>query len=117
MGLTDEAKGKAKEFEGKATGDDKREAEGKLEQAKGEVKDAAKHVRDAAGNLADRARDEAEAQRTPRSATSTFDPPPCIVADDCPAILYPGGRRVRAAPQAAVRRSVARGFEVTRTGR
>ena len=44
MGLTDEAKGKAKEFEGKATGDEKREAEGKLEQAKGEAKDAAKHV-------------------------------------------------------------------------
>ena len=66
MGLTDKAKGKAKEFEGKATGDKQREAEGKVEQAKGEVKDAVQHVRDAAGNLVERVADEAAAQRAER---------------------------------------------------
>jgi uncharacterized protein YjbJ (UPF0337 family) len=66
MGLTDKAKGKAKEFEGKATGDKQREAEGKVEQAKGEAKDAVEHVRDAAGNLVERVRDEADARRAER---------------------------------------------------
>ena len=58
MGLKDEATGKAKEFEGKLSGDKSREAEGKLDQAKGDVKDAAGKVKDAAGNLVDRVRDE-----------------------------------------------------------
>jgi uncharacterized protein YjbJ (UPF0337 family) len=66
VGLTDETKGKAKEFEGKLTGDKSREAEGKLDQAKGEAKDAVQDVRDAAGNLVDRARGEAEARGAER---------------------------------------------------
>jgi uncharacterized protein YjbJ (UPF0337 family) len=70
MGLTDKAKGKAKEFEGKATGDKQREAEGKVEQAKGEAKDAVEHVRDAAGNLVERVRDEAEARRAERDVAA-----------------------------------------------
>src|SRR3954454_19924572 len=61
MGLTDDAKGKAKEYEGKVTGDQSREAEGKFDQAKGDAKDAANDVKDAAGKVADRARDEADA--------------------------------------------------------
>jgi uncharacterized protein YjbJ (UPF0337 family) len=68
MGLSDKTKGKAKEFEGKVTGDKQREAEGKVEQAKGEAKDAVEHVRDAAGNLVERVRDEAEARRAERDA-------------------------------------------------
>lgn len=58
MGLKDEATGKAKEFEGKLTGDKSREAEGKLDQAKGDVKDAAGKVKDAAGNLVDDVREK-----------------------------------------------------------
>ena len=58
MGLKDEATGKAKEFEGKLTGDKSREAEGKLDQAKGDIKDAAGKVKDAAGNLVDDVRDK-----------------------------------------------------------
>ena len=58
MGLERRRQGKAKEFEGKLTGDKSREAEGKLDQAKGDVKDAAGKVKDAAGNLVDRAREE-----------------------------------------------------------
>ena len=40
MGLTDKVSGKAKEVEGKLTGDEEREAQGKTEQAKGDAKDA-----------------------------------------------------------------------------
>lgn len=65
MGITDDAKGKAKEFEGKVTGDKSREAEGKLDQAKGDAKDTLEHAKDAAGNLVDRARDERDAERAP----------------------------------------------------
>ena len=46
MGLKDEATGKAKEFEGKLTGDKSREAEGKLDQAKGKVEEGVGNVRD-----------------------------------------------------------------------
>ena len=70
MGLTDKAKGKAKEFEGKATGDKQREAEGKVDQAKGEAKDAVQHVRDAAGNLVERVEDEGAAKRAEREAAA-----------------------------------------------
>jgi uncharacterized protein YjbJ (UPF0337 family) len=47
MGLEDDVKGKAKEAEGKVTGDSSREAEGKLDQAKGKAKDAVDDVKDA----------------------------------------------------------------------
>jgi uncharacterized protein YjbJ (UPF0337 family) len=48
MGLKDDATGKAKEAEGKLTGDKSREAEGKLDQAKGKAKDAVADIKDAA---------------------------------------------------------------------
>ena len=64
MALEDEAKGKAKEFEGKVTGDEAREAEGKLDQAVGKAKDIAEDVRDAAGNLIERARGEIAEHRS-----------------------------------------------------
>jgi uncharacterized protein YjbJ (UPF0337 family) len=48
MGLKDDATGKAKEAEGKLTGDKSREAEGKLDQAKGTAKDAVADIKDAA---------------------------------------------------------------------
>lgn len=48
MGLKDNVTGKAKEAEGKLSGDSSREAEGKLDQAKGEAKDAIDDVKDAA---------------------------------------------------------------------
>jgi uncharacterized protein YjbJ (UPF0337 family) len=69
MSLTDKLKGKAKEVDGKASGDKQREAEGKLEQAKGDAKDAVEHVRDAAGNLVERVQDEADARRAERQAS------------------------------------------------
>jgi uncharacterized protein YjbJ (UPF0337 family) len=72
MALEDEAKGKAKEFEGKVTGDKSREAEGKVDQAVGKAKDIAEDVRDAAGNLIDRAREEI-AEHRPGSSS---DPKP-----------------------------------------
>src|SRR4029078_1803489 len=49
MGLKDDVTGKAKEAEGKLTGDKSREAEGKLDQAKGKAEDALDDVKDAAG--------------------------------------------------------------------
>ena len=58
MGLKDEAAGKAKEAEGKLTGDQTREAEGKLDQAKGKAKDLLEDAKDAAGNVIDRASEE-----------------------------------------------------------
>jgi uncharacterized protein YjbJ (UPF0337 family) len=48
MGLMDDVKGKAKEAEGKVTGDESREAEGKFDQAKGDAKDAWESTKDAA---------------------------------------------------------------------
>jgi uncharacterized protein YjbJ (UPF0337 family) len=48
---TDKIKGKAKEMQGKATGDKSREAEGKVEQAKGKAKGKAK---DATADMEDR---------------------------------------------------------------
>lgn len=48
VGLKDNVTGKAKEAEGKLTGDKSREAEGKLDQAKGKAKDAVDDVKDAA---------------------------------------------------------------------
>jgi uncharacterized protein YjbJ (UPF0337 family) len=48
MGLKDDVTGKAKEAEGKLTGDKSREAEGNLDQAKGKAKDAAADIKDAA---------------------------------------------------------------------
>ena len=45
MALKDDAKGKAKEAEGKVTGDKSREVEGKLDQAKGKAKDAVDKIR------------------------------------------------------------------------
>jgi uncharacterized protein YjbJ (UPF0337 family) len=47
MGLKDDVTGKAKEAEGKVTGDESREAEGKIDQAKGKAKDAVDDVTDA----------------------------------------------------------------------
>ena len=70
MGLTDKAKGKAKEFEGKATGDKQREAEGKVEQAKGEAKDAVEHVRGRRRQPRRAGADEAEARRAERDAAA-----------------------------------------------
>ena len=49
MGLTD----KAKEAEGKLTGDEEREAQGKAEQAKGEAKDAIEHAKNAASKISE----------------------------------------------------------------
>jgi uncharacterized protein YjbJ (UPF0337 family) len=43
----DELKGKAKEAEGKATGDEAREAQGKGEQTKANLKQAGEKVKDA----------------------------------------------------------------------
>ena len=43
----DDLKGKAKEFEGKVTGDETREAQGKGEQAKSDLKQAGEKVKDA----------------------------------------------------------------------
>lgn len=43
----DSLKGKAKEFEGKVTGDEAREAQGKGEQAKSDLKQAGEKVKDA----------------------------------------------------------------------
>jgi uncharacterized protein YjbJ (UPF0337 family) len=65
MSLEDKVKGKAKEAEGKLTGDKSRETEGQLEQAKGDAKDAFEHAKDAAENLLDRARDEADRRGDP----------------------------------------------------
>jgi uncharacterized protein YjbJ (UPF0337 family) len=39
---------------------------GLTDKAKGEAKDAVEHVRDAAGNLVERVRDEADARRAER---------------------------------------------------
>jgi len=44
---TDELVGKAKEFEGKVTGDEAREAQGKGEQSKANLKQAGEKVKDA----------------------------------------------------------------------
>jgi uncharacterized protein YjbJ (UPF0337 family) len=46
----DELKGKAKEFEGKATGDETREAQGKGEQSVADLKQAGEKVKDAFNN-------------------------------------------------------------------
>lgn len=55
MGLSDrisnaaeDAKGKAKEHYGKATGDEQTEADGKLDQVKADLKDKVEDVKDAA---------------------------------------------------------------------
>lgn len=60
MGLDDkieneatEAKGKAKEAAGSATGNDSLEAEGKGDQGEAKVKKAGEHLKDAAGNVKD----------------------------------------------------------------
>jgi uncharacterized protein YjbJ (UPF0337 family) len=45
----DELKGKAKEMEGKATGDDAREAQGKGEQTKANLDQAGEKLKDAIG--------------------------------------------------------------------
>lgn len=45
-GLKDKIIGKAKEFEGKLTGDKSREVEGKAQQVKGKVKAKAKKVKE-----------------------------------------------------------------------
>ena len=45
--VLDKAKGKAKELEGKATGDEAREAQGKGEQSKADLKQAGEKVKDA----------------------------------------------------------------------
>jgi uncharacterized protein YjbJ (UPF0337 family) len=54
MGIDDKAQnkaedlgGKAKEFEGKVTGDESREAEGQADQTKADFKDAGEKVKDA----------------------------------------------------------------------
>jgi len=56
-GLGDKISGKAKELEGKVTGDESREAQGKAEYAKGDLKDKAhglkENVKDAARDLKD----------------------------------------------------------------
>ena len=68
MGIDDRLAGKAKEFEGKATGDATREAEGELDQAKGDAKDAAGKLKDAAGNLIGHAKDELDKRRPENAA-------------------------------------------------
>ena len=45
-GMVDQAKGKAKEWAGKVTGDTKTHAEGKAEQVKGKVENTAGGVKD-----------------------------------------------------------------------
>ena len=46
-GMADQAKGKAKEWAGKATGDTKTHAEGKMDQMKGKVENAVGGAKDA----------------------------------------------------------------------
>ncbi|MEO6790601.1 MAG: CsbD family protein [Ornithinibacter sp.] len=48
--MKDDLAGKAKEAEGKATGDDSREAEGKMDQSKADMKKAGENVKDAFKN-------------------------------------------------------------------
>ncbi|QWC86296.1 CsbD family protein [Nocardioidaceae bacterium] len=48
--MGDDIKGKAKETEGKVTGDKSRETEGKVDQAKSDLKDGVKKVKDAFKN-------------------------------------------------------------------
>ncbi len=46
MGVVDDAKGRAKEAAGDATGNDKLKREGKVDKGKGKVKDAVDNVAD-----------------------------------------------------------------------
>jgi uncharacterized protein YjbJ (UPF0337 family) len=46
-GMADQAKGKVKEWVGKATGDTKTQAEGKMDQIKGKAENAVGGVKDA----------------------------------------------------------------------
>jgi uncharacterized protein YjbJ (UPF0337 family) len=64
MGLLDKLRGKAKEYEGKATGDSGREAEGKLQQAKGDAEDALGKAKGAAEDALDHLRDRSAAERS-----------------------------------------------------
>ncbi|MEO5609803.1 MAG: CsbD family protein [Ornithinibacter sp.] len=48
--MKDDLSGKAKEAEGKATGDESREAEGKMDQSKADMKKAGENVKDAFKN-------------------------------------------------------------------
>ena len=48
--MGDDIKGKAKEAEGKVTGDESREAEGKMDQAKSDLKEGVQKVKDAFKN-------------------------------------------------------------------
>jgi uncharacterized protein YjbJ (UPF0337 family) len=52
----DKAKGKAKQFEGRMTGDQTRRAEGMIDEAKGNLKGALHKVEDATKNIADLAK-------------------------------------------------------------
>ncbi len=52
-GEMDKMKGKAKEWAGKVTGDERTEAEGKTDQAKGDVKDAAHDAKESAKGVGD----------------------------------------------------------------
>lgn len=54
--ITDKIKGKAKELEGKLTGDKVRTGQGKLEGAKGDIKLKGKRVADRARGAASRAK-------------------------------------------------------------
>jgi uncharacterized protein YjbJ (UPF0337 family) len=53
-GRLDEARGKAKETAGNATGDERTKREGQLDQAQGEAKNAAETAKDKAGDALDK---------------------------------------------------------------
>ena len=55
--VSDKAKGKAKQLEGRVTGDRSRRAEGRVDEFKGNVKGIIRKVRDAAKNVAGLAKD------------------------------------------------------------
>jgi uncharacterized protein YjbJ (UPF0337 family) len=60
---TDRIEGKAKEWEGKLTGDESREAEGRLEEKKAKLKDAPRETWEAVKDKAGRAYNEHEERK------------------------------------------------------
>lgn len=61
----DRIKGTAKKWEGKATGDESREAEGRLQEKKGQAKDAPGKIWEDAKDKAGRAYNEREERSEP----------------------------------------------------
>lgn len=61
--VSDKAKGRAKQFEGRVTGDRSRRAEGRVDEFKGNVKGVFRKVRDAAKNVAGLAKDATKSRK------------------------------------------------------